>query len=126
LQWTGKRYFFGCCSLTSQDPGEGRRLHGWLAREGHLHPTVRVGALPLLGCGTPTPEELASDDMPVKVPKLFGTYLRYGVKACGEPAIDRAFKTIDWFVLLDLESIAPRVRQLFFAGLPRRGDTIGA
>ncbi len=34
----------------------------------------------------------------VKMPRLFRTYLRYGAKVCSPPAIDRQFKTIDfWF-----------------------------
>lgn len=126
MQWTGKRYFFGCCSLTSQDPMEGRRLHRWLLREGHVHPTVRVHALSAHSCGMAMPQELSTDPGEVKVPKLFGTYLRYGVKVCGEPAIDRAFKTIDWLVLFDLELTGRRVRQLFFAGFPRREDAVGS
>ena len=49
------------------------------------------------------------------LPPLFRTYLRYGAQVCGPPAIDREFKTIDFFVLLDIEDLDPRSRRLFFA-----------
>ena len=51
----------------------------------------------------------------VEVPTLFGTYLRYGALVCGPPAIDREFKTIDWFVLLDTNALDPRTFRSFFA-----------
>ena len=44
----------------------------------------------------------------VDVPQLFATYLRYGALVCGPPAIDREFKTIDYFVLLDTNALDPR------------------
>jgi len=33
--WTGQRYLLGCCSLTSQDPGDGVRMHRYLERKGY-------------------------------------------------------------------------------------------
>jgi putative hemolysin len=51
----------------------------------------------------------------VKPPQLFATYLRYGALVCGPPAIDREFKTIDWFVLLDTNTLDPRTFRSFFA-----------
>ena len=52
---------------------------------------------------------------PVDVPQLFATYLRYGALVCGPPAIDREFKTIDYFVLLDTNALDPRTFRSFFA-----------
>jgi putative hemolysin len=43
-----KRYLFGCCSLTSQDPAEGHRLFHFLKKSGHLHPHFSVSQPPLL------------------------------------------------------------------------------
>jgi putative hemolysin len=50
----------------------------------------------------------------VELPKLFKTYLRIGAKICGEPAIDRKFKTIDFFVIFDRQEIDQRYYQMFF------------
>jgi len=112
----GTRYFFGCCSLTSQDPREGLGMWARLRREGRVSRDLAVEPRPAFAC------EAASDAArEVEVPKLFGTYLRYGAVACGPPAIDRAFGTIDFFIVLDVAALDPRLRLLFFAGLPAGG-----
>lgn len=110
----GKPYFFGCCSLTGTDPRLGLIAAQWLERHGRLYPDLRVDPHPELVCegAPPTEDEVAAFDPP----SLFGTYLRYGVKACGPPAIDRGFGTIDFFVLLDAETLEPRFRRLIFEG----------
>jgi putative hemolysin len=107
-----KRYFFGCCSLTSQDAQEGMRVLIHLEREGHLHPTLHVPPRPGLEC---SPEGyFVVGGQEVIVPRLFQTYLRFGAKVCGPPAIDRLFKTIDFFVIFDVEELDERMRILFF------------
>ena len=114
VRWTGKLQLFGCCSLTTQDQALGRRMQRQLERQGHFLPDVHVAPRPGLECGPPGPE----DDEPCEVPRLFGTYLRFGAKACGPPAIDREFRTIDFLVVIDVGALDARVRALFFHGLP--------
>jgi putative hemolysin len=114
LERSRKRHLFGCCSLSSQDLAEGRRMQRFLERHDHMHPDLRVAPLDGLGCGEAGPR----DDRAVRVPQLFRTYLRFGAKACGPPAIDRAFKTIDFLVILDSGTLSARIRRLFFDGLP--------
>ena len=59
--------------------------------------------------------DLPDDDLPAAhVPKLFATYLRYGAKVCGRPALDRAFGTVDFFVLFDVDAMDPFSRRAFF------------
>ena len=107
-----KRYFFGCCSLPTQDPQEGLRALNQLQRRGHLHPTLRVPPLPGLEC---VPEGyFVVNGQEAALPRLFETYLRFGARVCGPPAIDRLFKTVDFFVLFDSREIDERTRQLFF------------
>ena len=50
---------------------------------------------------------------PVKIPKLLRAYLSLGAKICGPPALDRQFKTIDFFDLLDLDALPLVARQRF-------------
>jgi putative hemolysin len=106
------RYLFGCCSLTSQDHAEGWAVVRFLEEHGHLHPELRVA--PLSECALEQVEPDASAVATVTLPILFRTYLRYGSKVCGDPAIDREFKTIDYLVVLDVETLSPRTRQVFF------------
>ena len=105
------RYFFGCSSLTSQDPRDGQAMLQLLSARGDVHETVSVPprqgfeCVVEPGCG-PLPK--------VEIPSLFRTYLRYGAKVCGAPAIDRDFKTIDFFMLFELAGLDPRTYRLFF------------
>jgi putative hemolysin len=106
-----RRYLFGCCSLTSQDAAEGQAALAQLAAAGHLHPEVRLAALPDFAC----PELAAGTPLPVvKLPMLFRIYLRHGGKVCGAPAIDPRFKTIDFLMLFDVNQMNPRMFQTYF------------
>ena len=107
-----KRYLFGCCSLSEQDPAEGIRVLRYLTGQGQLHPDIRVTPRAGLECRPEAEVPAAAGE--VSIPLLFGTYLRYGAMICGAPAIDREFGTIDFFVVLDVERLAPDLRRLFF------------
>lgn len=104
-----KRYLFGCCSITSQDPGVGPRAAMQLQADGHAHPSIRVPARGEYRCDAETPVEDA-----VEIPILFRTYLRHGAKVISAPAIDRRFGTIDFLVLLDVRDMAERSFALYF------------
>ena len=108
-----KRYFFGCCSLPTQDCAEGERALHLLIREGHFHASLSVSPREKFACDGQG--ILADTDEEIKLPKLFDTYLRIGAKVCSQPAIDREFKTIDFFVLIDTESISERYYRMFFS-----------
>lgn len=109
-----KRYFFGCCSLFTLDCSEGKRAAKKLRSMNALHPEIRVDAREECQC---RPEDFLTPDVikEVELPRLFQIYLRIGAKVCGEPAIDREFKTIDFFVLFDKETIEEKYYQMFFS-----------
>ncbi len=106
------RYLFGCCSLTSQDPCEGWAVMRYLEEGNHVHPELRVE--PAGDCRLTAAEPTEKSVANVEIPILFRTYLRYGSKVCGPPAIDREFKTIDYFIVLDVETLSPRTHKIFF------------
>lgn len=137
----GKRYLFGCCSLTSQDPEEGARVAAWLERNGHVETAFALRARRGFECGEIGEDrakaqrregkqhskvDRTSDATPevsdVRLPPLFGIYLRYGAKVCGAPALDRAFGTIDFPVMLDVHALSATASAAFFGaeGAPRR------
>ena len=105
-----KRFLFGCCSLTSQDESEGLEMLDHLTQHGHIHPAFLVLPKQEYQCRG---NNLGSA-RPVKVPRLFDTYLGIGAKVCGPPAIDRLFKTIDFLVIFDIQQMDARTRRLFF------------
>ncbi len=91
--------FFGCSSLTSQDPEEGSRLYRQLETMGRVHPTMRVDPIADLAC----PVEPGGEGGPeIPIPTLFGIYLRHGAYILGPPAIDRVFGTIDFLTYLEV------------------------
>lgn len=100
-----RHYFFGCCSLTSQDPVEAARVLELLRRHGHVHPTLELFPQPDYRCLTGL--ESTEGWERARLPILFRTYLRYGARVCGLPAMDREFKTIDYLALLDLKAMDP-------------------
>ncbi len=111
IHHSNKRYLFGCCSLTSQDPIEGYSMLKQLNDDGHIdhrYPLNARGVYKL-----PEINNIEALYKPVKMPSLFGMYLRYGAKIIGQPAIDRDFKTIDYLVLLDVKQFGDEAYKLF-------------
>jgi len=107
-----KRYLFGCCSLTSQDPALGQATMLHLRQSGHVHPTLSAPPLEGLGCDGADPAAVAASS--VHVPPLFASYLGLGAQVFGPPAIDRQFKTIDFLVALDVTSLDEHSYRFFF------------
>lgn len=95
-----KHYLFGCCSLTSQDPNEGWQVFRQLESNGHLHADIRVRPLASHAC---VQDQEASSEG--RMPRLMKTYLSLGASICSEPAIDRAFKTIDFLAIFDFDTL---------------------
>lgn len=104
-----KRYFFGCCSLTSQNPVEAADVTRHLAATGQLHPRFSATPRAAYACPRATPS-----DAQVKLPKLMQLYLDYGARIASGPALDTHFKTIDFLALFDVTEIDARIRRLFF------------
>jgi putative hemolysin len=116
LTHTKKRYMFGCCSLMSQDCTEGRRALRQLARDGHMHRELRVAPRAEYACQASDFHSPDTDEE-LEIPRLFGTYMKIGAKVCGEPVIDRQFKTIDFFVIFDAVEMPEKYREMFFGVL---------
>ena len=107
-----RRFLFGCSSLTSQDPDEGKAFMDYLIHHDHLHADFEIQPQPGFEC-YPLGHTV-SGDRRVRVPPLFRIYLRHGAKVCGPPAIDREFKTIDFLVLFDVDRMDPKMFETFF------------
>lgn len=107
-----RRFLFGCSSLTSQDPVEGKAFMDQLTRKDHLHPHFVIRPQPGFECYADGFE--GDPERRVKTPPLFRIYLRHGAKVCGPPAIDREFKTIDFLVLFDVDRMDPKMFETFF------------
>lgn len=105
------RYMFGCCSITSQDPVAGWAMFKRLQRSENLHPDFLLPPRDNFRCEkTAVPEESI---LGLEMPRLMRLYLDYGSLICSEPAIDRAFKTIDFLMLFDNRHFPERVAKIF-------------
>ena len=112
MQHNRQRYFFGCCSLTSQDPLDAWSIKQTLESRGLMHESLHVEPRPELACfdASFVPPAVTRT---LRLPRLMRTYLDYGARIVGDPVIDRAFKTIDFLAVFDMEAISPRVRRMF-------------
>ena len=105
-----KRYFFGCCSLTSTCGADGHTLFAKLIEDGHISDRFKAPVQSAYRC----PRDGAADRT-IEVPKLMQLYLSYGATIVSEPAMDREFKTIDYLALFDMNGLSDGQREVFLA-----------
>ena len=108
-----KRYLFGCCSIFTQDGEVAGNVLNQLKQKGRLHDTIQVKPREDRICipDNFVPNESETIDLPI----LVNIYLRIGAAICGEPAIDKNFNTIDYFVIFDLKTISKKYFKMFFS-----------
>ncbi len=112
LTVTEKRYLFGCCSIFTQDGEVAAKVLDRLNADGNVHKSIKVSPREDRKC---IPSGFTSKDSEeVELPALVNIYLRIGAKICGEPAVDRQFKTIDYFVIFDVNTINKKYLKMFF------------
>jgi putative hemolysin len=109
LQGAGKRYFFGCCSIFTNDESVGAGAFRQLVEGGYIDENF---------CVQPRRNGIDIDCQrgeKVELPGLFNMYLRMGAKVCGPPIIDHEFGTIDFFVVCDTHQVSAKYRRMFFS-----------
>jgi putative hemolysin len=107
-----KNYFFSFCSLSSQNPTEAGRVFDLIKASRQQHRDFQVNGRPGFKClWYQTPD---CQRPPVIVPQPLRAYLRLGANVYGPPAMDRRLRTIDFFVVLDVNKIKRRVHRLLF------------
>jgi putative hemolysin len=106
LDWNDKRYVFGCCSIPTLDVAEIAGVSMKLGRAGHMHPRYLAKVSSELRVDI---SQTVAAPETTALPPLFSSYLKLGAKVCGGPALDRRFGVTDYFVVLDLRDVEPRV-----------------
>lgn len=101
LTWNQRRYLFGCASLPTTDPSVGHLVRDALDARGKIHPEIQLRARDHFRCD----DRAAGIGTDVDIPPLMESYLAMGARVCSEPALDAAFKVIDFFVVLDLDEV---------------------
>lgn len=108
MQLTGYRYLMGCASISLADGGGSAASFADLVAAKHLAPEH-------LRCRPRTAFDPTGITRPARrvVPPLLRGYLRLGAVVCGPPALDSAFGTADFLVLLDLDKADQRYLRFF-------------
>ncbi len=112
------RYMLGCVSLRETDPAIGWALHEYISKK---YPGCRdftVSPRPGFMLERPPQadiDRILSDEAGLRrrIPPIFKGYLRLGGHICGEPALDKEFGTIDFFMLVDISKVPARYKQHF-------------
>jgi putative hemolysin len=128
LLWSGiSRYLelfeisrlFGCASLHTKDPQEIAMITEYIRRNFLSPEQYRVTPLPQCSMNLPVinEAEFASFRAFHNLPPLLKGYLRLGAVVCGEPAYDKDFGTVDFFILVEKDRITQRYRNHYIQPL---------
>lgn len=107
-----KRFLFGCGSVMLKDPSEADFVRAQVEREGWLDLSIDVE--PTAAYRLPRHPFPASAGP--GLPPLLFAYCALGARIAPLPAYDPDFKSLDFFVLLDLHEIHPRNRARYCEG----------
>lgn len=113
MQMAGCRWLFGCSSIKTTELEEIASLYLYL-KDRYLAPAelrvrprrrFRISGLDSYAefVRAFSPDFL--QDAPAMVPSLLKFYLKAGAMIGGEPALDREFRCVDFFTLLDMRTI---------------------
>jgi putative hemolysin len=111
-------YMLGCVSLESTDTTTGWALYEYLYKKNLL--CRDVVAIPRPGYKLEKParhevDKVLANEAALKksIPSLFKGYLHLGALICGEPAVDKDFGSIDFFIILDINKVPERYKRHF-------------
>lgn len=111
-------YMLGCVSLEGTDPRIGWAIHEYLFRKGLVSREFSVIPHPGFKLERPGQDEIEKTladtaELQKNIPPLLKGYLRLGAIICGDPALDRDFGTIDFFILVDINKVPQRYKRHF-------------
>ena len=119
---TGAKYLFGCSSIKTTDPLDIAMVVKYVRENVNCrmpYPVVpkrkfRVKNLDLyLYLLEQYPERYDKRRARRMIPSLLKSYLRAGAMVAADPALDRSFKCIDLFTILDFETLTDRLRKRY-------------
>lgn len=108
-----KRFLFGCASLPGSLAASVTELDRLLRAAGAIDPALPVRPRPGFEPPAAAPAEPLGPDA---LPPLVRRYLRVGARLAATPAHDRAFGTLDYFTMIDLEETRGRLGAQLRAG----------
>ncbi len=112
LQAFGKGYLFGYAALDTTDPYTARRTYRYLEQHDHLDPGIWIDRRAGFQHPWYWPETDSGTD--VNVPLLLQNYLNIGARICGGPSYDEDHELVHFLILLDVEAMPDRTREMFW------------
>ncbi len=110
-------YMIGCVSLEETDPAVGWAIYEYIREQYPAQQKQLAEPKPEFKLPKPPEQEKEQilDDPLIEsyIPPLFKGYLRLGAYICGEPALDKEFGTIDYFILVDIRKVPEKYIKFF-------------
>jgi putative hemolysin len=111
-------YMLGCVSLEERDPRIGWALYEYIKQTYSVCNEFRVSPRPGFILRRPSQHEInrtLEDKAALKkhIPPIFKGYLHLGARICGDPAMDKEFGTIDFFIFVNVTKVPERYLRHF-------------
>ncbi|MFA5337225.1 MAG: GNAT family N-acyltransferase [Candidatus Omnitrophota bacterium] len=108
------KYIFGCPSVENLDAGYVGKIVSYFKANCLSKDDFRVFPLKEKICKyNPYTGDLDSKEILSSLPSLIKGYLKMGALICSEPALDNCFKTVDFFMMLDVGKMNVSYRKKF-------------
>ncbi|MCM8763990.1 MAG: GNAT family N-acetyltransferase [Candidatus Omnitrophica bacterium] len=120
IKISGARYLFGCSSVKTTNIREVSLLYLYLTQN-HKAPDELI-VTPRKNFRIPSFSKYAAslkyDSEQITLikklmPPLLSFYIKAGAFICGEPALDKAFKCVDFFTLLDINNLTNGIERRY-------------
>lgn len=120
IRLSNTRFLFGCSSIKTMEKKDAGLLYLYLMKY-HKAPDDMM-VIPRKNFRIPSFTEYVSnlklDSETTEIaksliPPLLGFYLKAGAYICGEPALDKAFKCIDFFTILDMNNLRKNLEKKY-------------
>lgn len=109
-----KKYLFGTLGIEENDKKIAFGMYRKLHRDGYIHESVIAQAKEKYKL-EPYPVNGNIEKSPLEESPLLKNYLSIGCKVCSAPAYIDDLKMLHVMVLLNVETISPKVRKMFFS-----------
>jgi len=116
VKLSGARYLFGCCSIWSTDQRLAKTMYEYLRKEGKVKDDWNIRPVEHMRMNFEEIDVYPMSDSEIKkqIPPLLRTYLNMGGHVYGRPALDRPFRSFDFFIMLDIKNISSAWKRRYF------------
>ena len=112
LQHFDKRFLFGSLGIPAESIEDGAAVYNRLIDRGYLHSDYLVRPRDSYSCNFDDIETNGTGE--AKTTALLQNYIKIGCKICSRPAYHSDLKLLYVMVILDVKTISPKIRRMFF------------